>query len=151
MSRRPHSPMKRQPARQNIQDIQRLLAEGLGHHQAGRSAQAEALYRRILRLDARHAESLHLLGMLAYAGRPARVAVERIREAIAICGTEASYYSNLGAVLQAQDRLEEAVACYERALDVEAGLCRGVLQPCPRVAVSGKARGRCGHHERMLR
>ncbi len=101
--------MKRQPARQNIQDIPRLLAEGLGHHQAGRSAQAEAVYRRILRLDARHAESLHLLGMIAFQAGQHDIAVDRIQRAIAIRGNEASYHSNLGAVFQAQHRLEEAI------------------------------------------
>ena len=51
MSRRSYSPMKRQQTA-SPPAIARLLAEGLGHHQAGRIAQAEELYRKILTMDA---------------------------------------------------------------------------------------------------
>ena len=37
----------------------------LRHHQKGRLAEAEALCRRILSADAGHADSLHLLGVIA--------------------------------------------------------------------------------------
>ena len=93
-----------------------MLAEGLQHHQTGRFAQAENLYRKILALDPRHADSLHLLGMIDFQAGRHNSAVETIQRAIAVRGNDASYHLNLGAVLQAQDKLEEAVACYERAV-----------------------------------
>jgi tetratricopeptide (TPR) repeat protein len=93
-----------------------MLADALGHHQAGRLAEAERGYRQILAIDAQHADSLHLLGMIADQGGRHDVAVEMIRQAIAINHQAAAYHSNLGTILQAQGKLEEAAACYERAL-----------------------------------
>ena len=45
--------------------IAEALALALRHHQAGNLPQAEQLYRQILQADPSHAESCHLLGMLA--------------------------------------------------------------------------------------
>jgi Flp pilus assembly protein TadD len=42
-----------------------LLAVGLQHHQAGRLAEAEACYRRVLAAHPDHADPLHLLGIIA--------------------------------------------------------------------------------------
>jgi tetratricopeptide (TPR) repeat protein len=96
--------------------IQGMLGEALGHHQAGRLREAERIYRQVLAIDAQHADSMHLLGMIAYHGGRHETAVEIIRNAIAINRKEASYHCNLGTVLQAQDQLDEAEACYRRAL-----------------------------------
>ena len=41
------------------------LQRALRHHQAGQLAQAEPLDREILRAQPRHADALHLLGVLA--------------------------------------------------------------------------------------
>jgi tetratricopeptide (TPR) repeat protein len=98
------------------QVIQALLGNALWHHQAGRWTEAERIYRQILAVDAQHADSLHLLGMIAYQAGRHDAAAEMIRKAIAINEKEAAYHSNLGIVLQAQGRLDEAAACYERAL-----------------------------------
>jgi Flp pilus assembly protein TadD len=43
-----------------------LLAAGLAHHQAGRLAEAEARYRRVLDIVPDNADVLHLLGGVAY-------------------------------------------------------------------------------------
>ena len=131
--------------------IARLLAEGLGHHQAGRIAQAEELYRKILTMDARHADSLHLLGMIAFHAGQHESAVERIRKAIAIRGNEASYHSNLGAVFQAQRRLEEAIGCtYERALELKPDYVEACFNLGLALQLQGKQEAAEGYHERVL-
>jgi len=78
-----------------------MLENALGRHQAGRTVEAEAIYRRILAIDAQHSDSLHLLGMIAHQDGHNEVAVEMIRKAIAINPKQAAYHSNLGTVLQA--------------------------------------------------
>ena len=93
-----------------------MLANALRHHQAGRLAEAERIYRQILATDAQHADSLHLLGMIAYQGGKYEAAVETICKAIAIDGRQAAYHSNLGTVLQAQGKLDDAADCYAHAL-----------------------------------
>jgi len=105
--------------------VQATLAEGLRHHQAGRLREAEQLYRQNLAIDPRHADSLHLLGMVAYQARQYEVAVNLIGQAIGVNAKVAYYHSNLGLALNAQGKLDAAVARFRQALaldpnDVEA-------------------------------
>jgi tetratricopeptide (TPR) repeat protein len=93
-----------------------MLENALGHHRAGRLAEAEVIYRQILAIDAQHADSLHLLGMIEHQRGRHDLAVAMIRQAIAINQNEAAYHSNLGTVLQSQKQLDDAAACFERAL-----------------------------------
>jgi Tfp pilus assembly protein PilF len=97
-------------------DVAELLGAGLQHHQAGRLADAEADYRRILHIEPDHADGLHLLGGLAYqTGRP-EAAIELIGRAIESNNYDPSYHCSRGLVLQSLDRLDEAVANYDHAL-----------------------------------
>jgi tetratricopeptide (TPR) repeat protein len=105
----------RQEPRQSL-GVEGLLAQALGHHRAGRLIDAEPIYRQILALDPRHADSLHLLGMIAYQAGRHQIAVEMMGKAIAVNKTQAAYHSNLGTVFQAQGMLEEAAASYRSAL-----------------------------------
>jgi tetratricopeptide (TPR) repeat protein/SAM-dependent methyltransferase len=93
-----------------------LLARAIGHHQAGRLAEAEGLYRQILSLDGRHADSLHLLGVVAYQTGRLELAAEMIGKAIALNDRVPAFHANLGNVLQDLGKLEEAIAHYEQAL-----------------------------------
>ena len=45
-------------------NVESMVAEAVRHHQAGRLIDAEQLYRQILAINPRHADSLHLLGRL---------------------------------------------------------------------------------------
>ena len=45
--------------------VQQLFESGLSHHQAGRLAEAERIYREILTLQSDHPDALYLLGVLA--------------------------------------------------------------------------------------
>lgn len=99
--------------------LQERLQHALGHHRAGRLAEAEMLYRQILEADPRHADSLHLAGMIAHQRGQQDIAVSMIRQAIAIQPNVAAFHSNLGSVLQAQGGIEEAAACFTRALSLQ--------------------------------
>ncbi len=96
-----------------------MLEQALRHHRAGRLAEAEAIYRTVLADDARNADGLHLLGMIEHQFGHHEIAVEMIRQAIAINPNEAAFHTNLGTILQAQGQLDEAVACFERALTLK--------------------------------
>lgn len=97
---------------------QELLKDALEKHRSGRLGEAAQRYREILSRDPGHADCLHLLGMIAFQQGDAEQAVDLIRRAIAIHSNAASYYSNLGNVLQSQEKLGEAEECYRRALDI---------------------------------
>jgi len=100
--------------------IDDLFAGARRSHQAGNLAEAEALYRRILSRDPRHADAMHLLGVLAdQSGRPEE-AVDLIEQAIAI--NDASFYrNNFGNVLRRLGRFDEAAAHYARAVALKPG------------------------------
>jgi Flp pilus assembly protein TadD len=66
------------------QQIDAFFRQGQQLHMAGRMAEAEQVYRRVIAEAPRHAEALHALGALALqAGRPA-VAVSLVTQAIAL-------------------------------------------------------------------
>ncbi len=99
--------------------VQSVFSTALQSHQAGRLSEAERLYRKILTVNSRHADSLHLLGVIAHhEGRYAQ-AVDLIEQAIGINAQEASYHLNLGTALWKQGQLDAAVAGYRRALDLK--------------------------------
>jgi len=97
-------------------DTVESLERGLACHQAGRFEEAEAVYQAVLSEEPANAEALHLLGLLASHQGRQELAVERIREAIALNPLEPFYHNNLGNVLQALGRFSEAVVCYQDAL-----------------------------------
>ena len=99
-----------------------MIENALQAFQLGRHGDAERLCHQILSVDARHADSLHLLGMIAFQTGRYQIAAERIRKAILIDCGRAAYQSNLGAVLRAQGKLEDAAACFERALALDPDL-----------------------------
>ena len=45
--------------------VSKLLDSAVARHRAGRLGEAEALYKQILLIEPGHADSLHLLGVLA--------------------------------------------------------------------------------------
>jgi tetratricopeptide (TPR) repeat protein len=103
------------------QDAQKIFNEAVAHHQAGRLAEAEALYRQILALDASHADSLHMLGVMAQQNGRYEDAVALIGRAIRIRGDVFSYHNNLGNVFESRKKLDDAASCYERALALDSG------------------------------
>jgi tetratricopeptide (TPR) repeat protein len=89
--------------------IPQRFALAVQHHEAGRRAEAEALYRSILQEAPNHPHALHLLGVLAHqAGRP-QEAFELIRQALALHGPHPAFHSNLAAVCLALGLLNDAV------------------------------------------
>ena len=99
--------------------IQQAFELAVKHHQTGRLAEAEAIYRQILAVQPRHAGALHLLGVLAHQMRRNDAAVDLIRQAIASAPENSDFHSNLGIALSAQERWEDAIAAYRRALQIQ--------------------------------
>ena len=100
------------------------FAEAVRLHQAGRLAEAEAHYRHVLASHPRHADSRHLMGVLAHQVGQPDVAEQLIREAIALEPRQAAFHANLGNVLRAQGRWAEAAEALERAIALDPGVAQ---------------------------
>jgi tetratricopeptide (TPR) repeat protein len=95
-----------------------LLKLAQQHQQAGRLAEAEAIYRRILAADPRNADALHGLGWLAHqAGRP-DVALPLLQQALSSGSKDAQWYLHLALVNGRLGKSKEAEAAYRRACDL---------------------------------
>ena len=130
--------------------IQDMLKDALGRHRAGQLREAEEIYQNILAMDPRHADSLHLLGMIASDNGRHEAAVRMIRRAIEISPKNASYHCNLGTILRANGELEEAAACYEVALALKPDLAEIQSNFGNILEAQGKLEQAAGAQERAL-
>jgi protein O-GlcNAc transferase len=109
--------VKRNP--RSAAGITRTVNAGFAHHQAGRLAQAEALYRKALQKNPEHAEALHLLGVLALQCGKIGPAIQLIERALPALSEFADAHLNLGNALREAGRLTEAADRYRRAIELE--------------------------------
>ena len=103
-----------------MQDTAQLLNAALAHHQAGRLADAKALYTRILAKQPKHPDALHFMGLLACQIGQSEAGIALMRESIA-AHASTIYYNNLGNALRDAHKLDDAVVAYRRAVELEPG------------------------------
>ena len=84
--------------------------------ESGQIVHAQAGFEDILRKQPRHADALHLLGLIAARSNDPKKAVVLIGKSIQIDPSNPVAYLNRGAVLQELEQWEEALASYEQAL-----------------------------------
>ena len=111
-----------------------MLVEAFALHQAGRLAEAEQTYNRILATQPDHFDSLHLLGIVFHQRGEHAQALRHIDLALEINPNNIPALNSRGIALRELKRFEDALASYDRALKLlpdyaEALLGRGnVLQ-----------------------
>ncbi|HLF58972.1 MAG TPA: sulfotransferase [Alphaproteobacteria bacterium] len=93
-----------------------LFAQALSAHQAGRLDEAEALYRRTLRLDPGHAEAHNWLGVARQQQGDGGAALEYLRKAVALAPGSADFANNLGITELKLGELEAAARSFEKAI-----------------------------------
>src|SRR5262249_14396006 len=96
-----------------------LLAVALRHHRSGELAEAEIRYREILAIDPNHADSLHLLGGIAYQIGRNEQAVTLIGRAIVLNDRVPAFHNNIGLALHALGHAQEAAVHYTRAIGLK--------------------------------
>jgi predicted TPR repeat methyltransferase len=92
--------------------------QGLALHRQGRLAEAERIYRHILRHAPGHFDALHLLGVICGQTDRFDEAHELLTRALALRPDNASVLNNLGNTLGSLGRHPEAVQAFERSLAV---------------------------------
>ena len=107
------------PGRTEPMSVRQALESAVEHHKAGRLREAEQIYKEILRSRPKHADALHLLGVLASQTRNPALAVELIRKAIAVNARAPTYYHSLGVALGQCGRTDMAATSLLRALELD--------------------------------
>ena len=85
-------------------------------HQSGRLIDASAIYQDILRLDPRHADALHFLGLIALQMNQPQNGVRLIERSIALKPSAPEALGNLGIGYADLGRFQQALASFENAL-----------------------------------
>jgi tetratricopeptide (TPR) repeat protein len=94
-----------------------LYDAGLRHMQAGRYLDAQICCQQALALEANHADTFHLMGLLALQAKQYDLAVEWLARAIRQ-DPQPVYLSSLGTALKQQGRLEEALKTFDKAVQL---------------------------------
>jgi tetratricopeptide (TPR) repeat protein/SAM-dependent methyltransferase len=92
------------------------LRQAVAHHQQGRYAEAESLYRRILAKDRLHDEALNLLGVLCHQTGRDPESLTLLQAAISRRKRVPEYHSHLGLTLEGLGRHDEAAQAHQRAI-----------------------------------
>jgi tetratricopeptide (TPR) repeat protein len=101
-------------------------------HREGLLAPARAAYEEVLRLQPKHADALHFLGVIAaQTNDPAR-AVELITAAVEVDPYDAAMHVNMGNAFRTLNQPNAALASFSRAIAIkpdfaEAHNCRGIV------------------------
>lgn len=99
--------------------LQATLSQAVGHFQAGRLDQAEALCRRALDVVPDQPEALNLLGViLSERGNPL-LALKALDRSIALDPSRPAFHGNRGEILRRWGLPEEAIESCRRALELE--------------------------------
>ena len=92
-----------------------LIRRGLELHRAGRLSESKSLYEQVLAIQPRHADALHLSGVVALQRGEIEHAIGFIQQAIEVQPDNPGFHGNLAQAFLASRRLAEAHAAFRRA------------------------------------
>jgi predicted O-linked N-acetylglucosamine transferase (SPINDLY family) len=98
---------------------QSALQVAVEHHQVGRLAEAEAIYRQILEAQPGNPDALALLGLVAHQRGMSDRAVELIEKAHRIGHPQAFSLNSLGLAYMGLDRADKAKPCFGKAIKLQ--------------------------------
>jgi len=85
---------------------------------AGQTHQAGAVLRKVLKVDPRHAEAAHLLGILACQSNNLVAGIKYITQAISADPDQPAYYNNVGQAYKSSGQTKQAVESFRRAVEI---------------------------------
>jgi protein O-GlcNAc transferase len=95
------------------------VREAVSLHTQGRLAEAETIYREVLRRQPDNFDATHLLGVIEMQRSRSGPAIELLSRAVSLNPSQPQALANLGSALLRANRTEEALRYYERALEVD--------------------------------
>ncbi len=97
-------------------NVKKIFQDALTHYQAGRVADAEAACNRVLALDSRHFDALHLLGVMAYQAQHMSRATAVLSRALTINPASANAHHTYGSALWALGQPEAGLKHLDQAI-----------------------------------
>lgn len=97
------------------------LEKAIELHKKGLKNDALSIYRRIVKHDPCHADSWHLMGLIAFDENNNDEAEYLIRKAIALMPDCVLFHTNLGLILSVKGEYEQSLAEYLNALQLDEG------------------------------
>jgi FkbM family methyltransferase len=92
------------------------LSAGLAQQRAGRFAEAERIYKEILKANPDEADALHLTGLIAATHGQIQTAEQNIARAIQCRPDRADFHASMGNLFFARQMIEQMADCYRCAL-----------------------------------
>ena len=81
-----------------MSDIEKIIELGLALQRDGKLFEAERTYYKVLEIEPKQADAIHLLGMVAFQNQDYEKAIELINEAILLNPKTADYHNNISVV-----------------------------------------------------
>jgi predicted O-linked N-acetylglucosamine transferase (SPINDLY family) len=91
----------------------------------GQLAAAQASYKKVLKRRANHFDAWHLLGVCELLSRDYEVAARSLKRAVLLDAQSVAARSDLGVVLKALQRNDEALACFDRIIELNPDFATG--------------------------
>ena len=92
----------------------------LNLYRKGDLALAEQSLKEVLALQAKHAEALHLLGIICYQSNRVAEAAQYLQQALSIAPRNVDYLNNYGLALRASGQHDAALKGFQQALSIQA-------------------------------
>lgn len=114
----PKMPGQHPPAPRML-NVQQALEVAVGHHSAGRLAQAEDIYRSILNAAPNHPGALNLLGVVEHQKGNNKAAERLLSKAVGLAPDFPDALNNLGIVYKELGDLKKAVEHYKKVVAIK--------------------------------
>ena len=103
----------------SLKDIEIQFEQAKKLHQKNVLIEASVIYEAILKAEPRHADAMHLLGLVAVQNGQYELGISWIEKAICIEPCNAKFHSNLGAAFVDTHQHLKALSSYDRAIAID--------------------------------
>src|SRR4051812_34467778 len=105
--------------------VNQALQQAIEHQNHGRFAEAEKIYRTILKQVPDQPEVLHLMGLLSHQTGDDEAGERHIRRALMLAPDRAKFRLSLGMVLQGRGKVDEAIGLYRAVVEAQPASAEG--------------------------